>query len=206
MNLRDKLPYFLKYAQKKSDEPIFVEYLESTGGQYIDTGVFPDNTYTFDSSVALTQEKYNCVYWGVRSEGNWETLNKQCYLNSNLASGTGINRLVCLYSTSALKSENWSSGIEPAVYEKYELTGMTVVPTMEKMTYPVILFGLNNIGSINTAIGMCRIYRWTAYSNGKTVMDLRPCLHHQTGEPCMYDMVSKKYYMNQGTGEFKYEK
>ncbi len=41
------------------------------------------------------------------------------------------------------------------------------------------------------------------YSNNKLVRDFIPVLD-EDNKPCLYDKVEKKYYYNQGTGEFLY--
>ena len=177
----------------------FVDYIESDGNCYINTDVFADTTYTFDTTVAFVKESYNCVAWGVRSSGNYATENSQCYLNSNTQNNTAP--IIKLYSTSTGLATNWSSEIIPEIDKVYKLKGMTVVPTMTTMEYPIILFGLNNIGTINTSVGVCRIYKWTAYSNGVVVKDLRPCV--VDGEAGFYDMVTGNVFTNAGTGALK---
>ena len=46
-----------------------------------------------------------------------------------------------------------------------------------------------------------RIYRWIYESNGIKIRDFIPVLD-KNGTPCMYDRVEKKFYYNQGTGQF----
>ena len=176
----------------------WLDYIQSDGNQYIDAEVFADNTYTFDTRVAMTQEDYNCVFWGTRSSGSYSDANLQCYLNTNPTSYQGEIR--CL-STSTNLETNWHSGVIPQIYQDYEFTGITVVPTMEKMRYSIILFGFMNAGTIALSYGKCRIYKFVAYSNGEVVRDLRPCLD-PNGVVCMYDMVTRRYFYNKGTGEF----
>jgi hypothetical protein len=177
-----------------------VEYLESTGTQWIDTGVKPDNTYTFDCEVAVTQDNYNCIYWGTRNSGNSMSENNQCYLNSNgVYPGTDYSA-IHLYSTNKDVSSNWSSNITPSINTMYEFTGMTVVSTMNPMIYPITLFAFNMIGDINAEVGKCRIGYWKCYSNGQIVRDFIPVRIGTTGY--MYDNVSRQLFANAGTGRF----
>lgn len=178
-----------------------VEYLESTGTQWIDTGIVPDNTYTFNCKVAVTQDNYNCVYWGTRNSGNTHSKNNQCYLNSNDISGSPYeNRSIHLYSTDVSASSNWASNVIPSVNTMYELTDITVVPTMNPMIYPITLFAFNMIGDINAELGKCRIGCWKCYSNGQIVRDFIPVRKGNIGY--MYDRVSGKLFGNSGTGNF----
>lgn len=176
-----------------------IEYLESTGSQYINTGIYPTADYTFDCKVATTTASYNCVAWGTRSGGSYISSNLQCYFNANSNSGTGEFHL---YSTNTNSNNNWSAGFVPTQYTMYEYTGITVVSTMTDMTYPVILFGLNVIGSITTSAGKCRIGGWTAYNNGVKVADMIPVRVGSVGY--MYDKVSGELFGNLGSGSFTY--
>ena len=178
-----------------------VEYLESTGTQWIDTGVKPDNTYTFDTAVAVLNTPYNCIYWGCRSAGTFASDNSQCYLNSFTGSASDILKL---YSTNTSSVDNWSSGIVPQVGVMYSFSGITVVSTMNTMTYSVVLFGLNIIGTVNASLGRCRIGKWTAYSNDIKVADFVPVRVGSGANAVgyMYDRVTKRLFGNQGTGAF----
>ena len=177
-----------------------VEYLQSSGTQYINTGIKPNKNYTFDTKVAVMSSSYNCTYWGCRSSGTYSSNNSQCYLNSNTTSSSASVRRIRLYSTSTSNSSNWDSGIVPTVNTMYSFTGITVVSTMNTMTQPVILFGLNNVGTI-TGIS-CRIGGWTAYENGEKVMELIPVRNNGVGY--MYDKVSGEFFGNDGSGTFTY--
>lgn len=177
-----------------------VEYLESTGTQYINTGVYPDATYTFDSEVTKTVDG-NTIYWGVRKSGTYSSNNQQCYLNSNNStSATDAQKRINLYSTNTSNPNNWNCGYQPTNGKKNTLTGITVVSTMQTMTYPVTLFALNNIGSINTSLGVCRLGKWKAYSNGVLVASFKPVRLNGVGY--MYDEVSGTMHANDGTGDF----
>lgn len=50
-----------------------------------------------------------------------------------------------------------------------------------------------------------KILGFQADRSGKTILNLVPVLRSSDGKPGMLDTVSKKFYVNQGTGEFLYE-
>ena len=50
-----------------------------------------------------------------------------------------------------------------------------------------------------------KILGFQAYRSGKTILNLAPALRSSDGKPGMLDTVSKKFYVNKGTGEFLYE-
>ena len=179
-----------------------IEYLQSSGTQYINTGLKPNNTYTFCTTVAATQNSFNTVYWGVRSAGTSGDYNKQCFCNSNTSStGNTYTNNINLYSTRAMSGEgNWSSGVVPVINVMYSFSNMKVVSTMEQMLYPITLFAFNVIGTVNTSAGKCRISSFRAYSSGVKKMDMIAVRVGQVGY--MYDKVSGELFGNAGTGSF----
>ena len=50
-----------------------------------------------------------------------------------------------------------------------------------------------------------KILGFQAERSGETILNLVPTLRSSDGKPGMLDTVSKKFYVNQGTGEFLYE-
>ena len=50
-----------------------------------------------------------------------------------------------------------------------------------------------------------KILGFQAARSGETILNLVPALRSIDGKPGMLDTVSKKFYVNQGTGEFLYE-
>ena len=50
-----------------------------------------------------------------------------------------------------------------------------------------------------------KIFGFEAKQSGETIINLVPALRSSDGKPGMLDTVSKKFYVNQGTGEFLYE-
>ena len=50
-----------------------------------------------------------------------------------------------------------------------------------------------------------KILGFQAERSGETIINLVPALRSSDGKPGMLDTVSKKFYVNQGTGEFLYE-
>lgn len=179
-----------------------IEYLQSSGTQYINTGLKPDNTYSFRTTIAATQNNSNTIYWGVRSAGVAGDYNKQCYCSSNTSStGNTYTNNINLYSTRAAQNEgNWSSGVVPVTNTMYSFSNMKVVSTMEQMAYPITLFAFNIVGTINASLGKCKIAAFKAYSSGVMKMDMIPVRVGQVGY--MYDKVSKTLFGNAGTGSF----
>ena len=177
-----------------------VEYLESSGTQYIDTSIIPTNTYTFDTKIATIRSSYNCVFWGVRSSGTYSSTGQQCYMNHNATASTSAGKKVHLYSTATSSSKNWV-GDNMVVNQMYDYRGIYCADEMTQMTYSIVLFGWCNLGTKTSSY--CRIGGFTAYNNGAKVMDLIPV--RKDGVGYMYDKVSGQLFGNaSGSGAFTY--
>ena len=177
-----------------------VEYLESTGTQWIDSGVNPDNTYTFDCKVATTHiVDGNYVFWGCRDMQN-NAIIAQCFLFvSNMSSHDG-EKIRLITTNSWTDNVNWNSEIVPTQNTMYELVGMTSVSTMNAVNSTIAIFGLTTNGATSAGISKCRIGYWKCYSNGQIVRDFIPVRIGTTGY--MYDKVSRQLFANAGTGQF----
>ena len=123
---------------------------------------------------------------------------------------------------------------KPAVYMKYFTDGVATrkenADKREKpynlrfFSYGKILFdGVEIMGEVNKVKGNVntnlylfiranlktgfagKILGFQADRSGETILNLVPALRSSDGKPGMLDTVSKKFYVNQGTGEFLYE-
>lgn len=175
-----------------------IEYLQSSGTQYINTGVKVNNTFTFYSKVAALSSSAT-TYWGARNSGTYSSRGQQCYLQNNPASPATSTIHLWTDSTSGTdQSNSWNSGITPVANTMNELSAMTCYSGLGQFTYPIVLFAFNVIGNITYS--SCRIGLWVAYSNCTKVAEMIPVRVGQVGY--MYDKVSKQLFGNAGTGNF----
>jgi hypothetical protein len=190
-----------KYGEIK-----FVDYIESDGNQYIDTGLI--GTYNTKAEVKYTTNSvsvYPAVF-GARETSTSRAFNiwgrmSSGYIGVNIASRGGVN-----------------STIIPSVGEEYtvSLSNNQLVVNDDIKTFTVsdfttpttmLLFDING-GGTHTGTGSNRplngrVYYLKIWENGELIQHLRPCLDYNN-VACMYDMVTGTYLYNQGTGEFKY--
>lgn len=216
MNLKSKLPFFIQQAKKSEEkEPIWLEYLESDGNQYIDTGVIITSS-NYRKEITLSN-----VSAGAGSLSPYAVMGSQTVAgggarNPYLALNTQ-NKLAVGYATTAGGTSSYTfdnpTSATAFVLERQANTftftnGTTTYNTdytgdKDVSGYTEWIFALNIDYSKYSA--SVKVYSYRLYIDDVLVRDLRPCLHPTTRRPAMYDMVEKKYYYNQGTGEFKYE-
>lgn len=175
-----------------------LSYLESTGTQYIDTGVAPDFAGGDRIEIRFYAASYSgsapCVF-GSRESG----IRNGVYclpLSITAADSTGysaINRL--LDGDRIVTISDTSITIDDMFFE---------MPRRVTVGLPIFLFALNNYGTGTYGIynGM-RLYDWKYYRNSTLAQHLVPVLD-RANTPCLFDMVSRKFVYNAGTGTFIY--
>ena len=177
-----------------------VEYLESTGTQYIDTGL---------KSTVNTQ---------ILTKLSWNNVTKRQIFGSNNGMFFGVvNGYWQLGQTG-----NAGSSMEAAVgiwYNvDYKLTyndtnyTNTLVVNNNTVTYnrdfigdrKIYLFTIGNETNVATEfLSNCKLGNTKIKQNGNIVRDYIPVID-SSKRPCLFDKVEKKCYYNHGTGEFNY--
>lgn len=180
-------------------EYLQVEYLESTGTQYIDTGYVPKllstDTFTIEFSVLTS----NTVI--VFGNNNWFS-NK-----SHIMQLPSINyRLRADVSAQGTYFGYCTDG----AWNTYTIENSTVSCLNSTSSYDpsyyadnpkhLYLFCQGPYETETFFVG--RIRKATYTSNGVPVFDLVPCIRISDSKPGMYDLVGRQFYVNAGTGEF----
>lgn len=185
-----------------------VEYLESTGTQYIDTGIKGKNNIDFD---------YKCIFTNLDGTaqcvgGNWSgagTSTVSLYLGLIRTNGNfayhydGTQSPVVVMNTTvqdtpySIQGHMWT-GEQYMVINGTKSSVGTISSTFTS-SLNMYLFGINNNGLSNPAY--MKLYYCKIYDNDVLVRDFIPVLDN-SGRPAMYDQVSGHLFYNQGTGEF----
>ena len=171
-----------------------VEYLESTGTQYIDTGIFIDSyDYEWTTMAKIpTSEKYS----GIR---------KTTQGTNRLTFGTTGSKY---FATIGLTVTSFGVTMDESFHKFYidiknnkatldNNTTKTLSGLIDVWDVSIMLFGIKDPNPITTQ-GVMSISNSTISKGGIVIQDLRPILD-QNGTPCMYDIISKQYFYNLGT-------
>ena len=192
-----KVPHEEQPVSPLPDGYVQLEYIESTGTQYINTGftpnqdtrvvcdvVFPGTTgtsgkYVFGSRTTLTQNSYTYFSYNSKYETTYNTQDNVCY--QNLITGRFI--------VDKNKNITTTNGTEYShTYANFTCPG------------PLYLFALNNNGSLFGG-GSLSLYSCQIYDNDVLIRDFVPCIN-PGGEVGLYDLVNGVFYGNAGTGAF----
>lgn len=187
-----------------------VEYLESTGTQYIDTG-FTSNTPEAgyyvkyqDSANHIGEATVIGVLFPNRCIGTNNLQAWTCWKET----GTGMDgsQKVVIVTTDIVESylnflNNQKRKIDVNEQNKMLDDISSVTSINNKSCY---IFATNFSGRAYGNASGVRVYGAKITLNNEIVRDYIPVLD-KMGVPCLYDKVEGKFYYNQGSGEFLYE-
>lgn len=173
-----------------------VEYLESTGTQWIDTGVSISDASLADVTWNVEVVNYNDGCMGAFGSGSYVSMYFNLYANKfymrNMRTSGGSFTGVSGFNTVRFSGGN--SYLNGTAVE-------TEIPLNTNPVHTMYLFAYNRNG---TTTGFCkaRVSSFIVKKNGVTVCDFIPV--RVGSEGAMYDRVSKQLFRNQGTGVFGY--
>jgi hypothetical protein len=169
-----------------------LQYLESTGKQYIDSGVILTSTSDYEFVGALCN---NTQTGWIAGTPTWVGIH------------TKLGTVAVTQTSSGHKyipvnvNEVFKIGLfgDKAYFNDAETNTLT----RKNSTATLFLFAYhhtNDTGSINSAM---RLYSFKIWDNGELVRDFIPVLD-LNDVACLYDKVSGELFYNQGTEDFKY--
>ena len=179
-------------------------YLESTGTQYIDTGIYGSSALVIEVTALATKQDSACFMFGARSKQNGETFG--CLIHSQKRIGYRVGIGSFLYSSGYDATDGKHTyKIDNGVFYRDEIVvNSTCQGTSVSVNCPVALLTVNtnnNLDTNQTFRGY--LYSFKIWDNGVLVRDFIPVLD-SNNVPCVYDKVSGELFYNQGTGEFLY--
>ena len=181
-----------------------IKYLESTGAQYIDTGVLPnDHTWIYVDAQILETENSKKLF-GVHEEMEDGSIYRYALgftMSSMFANFDVGQKDVNISKGTAIKQRmifSISDGKVAAGDKESPLTTGTF-----QIHYPVYLFW--SYVSWNTALPVrgiaAKIFSCQFYDDEKQIRDFVPC-KNESGEAGFYELIGKSFYGNSGTGAF----
>ena len=178
-----------------------VEYIESSGGEYIDTLYKPNNNTRVYASYYKTND-YSFVF-GARTNYSVNDF-FEFYDNSTRAYwaqfyNRNVGETIISHNNNTIHKVNMGNGYATIDDQKLNITDTTATFTG---TYNLFIFGLNESGSIEGRKLNGRIYEFKIYDNGAIVRSMMPAVRKSDNIIGMYDTVNNTFYVNKGTGSF----
>ena len=181
-----------------------VDYIESTGTQYIDTKYIPTNNSVYKFKAECTEDASGVrTVFGSRNTN--DTASSVAYLYNSSSNAR--------WATNTLKN-NIATALEPHTctlskngYEvdgiNEQFAGQTFTGTS---TNSIFLFAIHLADGTAGSISKIKCWNFSIEENGVTVRSYKPTVWHNgntTAVACLYDEVYNKMYTNAGTGSFK---
>lgn len=167
-----------------------LEYIKSTGTQYIDTGIKPDQDTSIEvkayTSTATSTYGSTAAYLNVTANDNGTYFYWNGYDTGS--KGNNSDTSVTIYKQD--KNKAYRNG---NLVGEWEYTTWAASNT-------IYLCGRNNAGLSDA--GTTQIYYCKIWSNGVLVRDLIPA-RYKDGRIGMYDRRNNSFYINAGTGTFE---
>lgn len=166
-----------------------VEYIESTGSQWIDKGISAYKLVTVDLVTQFTiASTYSQILFGCYKNGpNWFGQRNNVY-----ACGT---------------SEKELSGIDSTLKKKVKITYFdnSIVCNIDETEF-VRTGSHDNSSSYKlfnaTYPSNAKVFSCAIYYNDEKIGNYVPCYRKSDGEIGLYDSINDIFYTNQGTGVF----
>lgn len=179
-----------------------VEYIESSGTQYIDTGFKPNNNTRVVMDFQLTSiggsvNNWACIFGSsdtttnINSFALWHTGEVFAYYY-----GANTNKT---FPSTLIGTEEY---LVDCNSETATMNGNTVSVSSATFSgaYPLCLFGVNYGDDVSHLV-KCKLKYCQIYDNGTLARNLVP-VQKSDGTVGMYDTINSKFYTNGGSGTF----
>ena len=189
-----------------------VEYIESSGTQYIDTGINSTNGYTINTNILFTSFSYTQVITGSYSRPGGSSTGDSARYFLRVSNGTG-SVFYQYNSNTSYGSTNLSLNTKHNIKCKLtkdsqylEVDGiLKTETTISADQAPVSLFLLANVGASGAPDNLCyaRIYDCQYYDNNNVIIrNFIPTKRNSDNVLGLYDTVSNTFFTNAGSGTF----
>lgn len=179
-----------------------VEYIQSSGGQYINTGFKPDyNTRVVMDVSGLANQGLQFPL-GAKDQDS-STAANQFGMFRNSATTIrcdyfGTNKTVTVSDTTVRTTIDFNKN----VCTMWGVTATMTAVSSGAVSYTMYLFAQNTANVIvSSAYAIMRMYSCQIYDNGTLVRDFVPCTN-SSGAAGLYDLVNNTFYGNSGSGSF----
>jgi hypothetical protein len=190
-----------------------VEYIESTGTQYIDTGIVLNNGCVITLDFLIAEASVNRIIYGWRRKNRY-TDPYQAMIGANasktryVAIGRASTNIPSCFGYGVLNkvlidSVNEQVFVNDIVVDcGADFSNGKAFNENGSSDYHPYLFALNNAGTPLAISEDLRIYAYSVQYGDELLQSFIPCYRKSDGEIGMYDIVTRTFFTNAGTGTF----
>lgn len=208
--IQDALIYNIKkWSVRGSDLPdgyTQLMYLESTGTQYIDTGIKPNQDSSISAGYMLTGEiSGNVFVMGCTNTADSNRMNNGFtrMLSPNRVGwgGTTAGSLITI-TTPTVANTQYNIRFDGRVISINDTVVATSTSTDPwSANFNAYVFARNTAGTMSSGF-VGRFYYFRMYDGDTLALDLIPCRRESDGMVGMYDIVNNEFHERRGTGNF----
>ena len=179
-----------------------LEYLESTGTQYIMTDIVPSNDMGVMFKASSADIDNDLLYLGSKGSGNTRfwigNYSKTIYYgwNTNTHRNNNVNEINII-------KMNYLND-RKSIYNDEVVKDIGTEQLGSANTYPITIFAGNNAGTVSYK-SKIRLYELKVSKGSEIKYNFVPCMRKSDGKLGLYDLVNNKFYENSGTGTFGYK-
>lgn len=190
------------YNQEQKEQPLIptvyqqVDYIESSGTQYIDTGYKSNSNTKYDIKAMNPTVGF---ITGCQASNNRSNI--YFSVNNKFSAGYGTQ----IYNSTQVPASNivYNLVLDKNLFYINNVLEKTFTPETFDNTVNAFIFARNADygidGHINAKLYSCKIY-----DNDTLVRDFIPCYRKSDNVVGLYDLVNNVFYTNAGTGVFSY--
>lgn len=177
-----------------------LEYIESSGTQYIDTGYTPNgNTKVVSEVMLLNGVTWEAIFGSQQIQFAVLRCNNTATLCSDLFGTEDTTNTISIQTNQKMTVSLDAVNITLSVDSATKTVGYsTTMPTRSMWLFAKI----NAYGTMDIQGSYQRHYRDTIYSSGELVRDFIPARRNSDSVLGMYDTVNDVFYTNAGSGTF----
>ena len=175
-----------------------LEYIQSTGTQYINTNVAPDNTTGYQIDFQLTEASANDLTLMGSLDPNICFIGGNSQFQYAFKSGTGTSGS---FGSNDTLRHTWELNFQNSLVASLDgvqksLTNVTIFNS--KTAY---IFATHYTNPVVYGLISAKVYSAKISVGSNIVRNFIPCMNAD-GEIGLYDLVGKQFYGNAGTGTF----
>jgi hypothetical protein len=177
-----------------------LSHIESTGTQYIDTGVTGGGNFGIEADVyigSLPTDGYHGVFGSKAANRDKEST---LYYSANLNSWNGSVRTSTSMQDAQLSPNTRTTvSLKGSVFSHDDVS--ISVSRGNNNTYPVTLFAVNNAGAVSQ-FGSFKLYSCKIYTGSTLMRDMVPAKRESDNAIGMYDALNDTFYADAAGGNF----
>ena len=169
-----------------------LEYIESVGGQYVDTGFIPTNNTVVECDFQLTNtDTANRCIFGVVGQFSFRYYGSGPFFRSN-----GGNNMDFPTSIDASAKHRVRKTATLCQLDEYSVTN-----TSGTVSKTMLIFAQKSQSNVAQYFSMVKIYAFSIFESSKKVADYIPCKNPDS-KIGFYDLVTETFILNSGSGSF----